>query len=256
MIKIEKDYIEYIGFQGDSKKIKANELPFHLNDDVKIGEGVTFERIFKLIIQNNELFNIIFSSHTGGYLIDQYIEEFSKDADEDNDWEKNMSHIEVYRYFEHFIYRHGEEENSLYYGIHGIGNDKDKTNYGFMGSSINNYKHLPIKINEHIDFRIDTGKDLHGKDAVPLDEKYKIVHSGDIPINLFQFIGTILYEISWHGTPEERDERFDELKEISDRIDSGEEKLIEMKWDDNGDVYFVDEDGNKEYFGFDDNSDE
>lgn len=246
-IKIEKDKMIHQRIGGELEEIKSLELPFHLNDNVIIGDGVTFERIFNLIIENKELFNIIFTSHMGGYLVDQFIEEFSKDADEDNDWMKNMSHCEVYACFDHFKYDNDDEDNDIYYGFHGKGNDSDETNYGFMGSSLNNYKHLPIKIDNNIKFTIDTGGKLLGKNAISFEEKYKTVHSGNFPINLFQFIGAMLYEITWNGTPDERDERFNELKEISDKIDSGEEETYPMEWDDNGDAYLVRKDGSKDY---------
>ncbi len=138
MITIEKDKILYRGYEYKVNEIPNNELGFHLNSPIEFGEDVTLERLINIIIENKELFNIIFSGHMGGYKIDYYIDEFNKVADEDNDWiEDNISHCEVYGVFDHMVYKTGDEDNSIYYGFHGKGNGKNPdegTNYGFMGS--------------------------------------------------------------------------------------------------------------------------
>ena len=85
MIRIEKDKILNENYGDGEKEISNTDLAFHLNSPIEFGEGVTLERLFNIIIENKDLFNIIFSGHMGGYAIDYYINEFSKDADEDND---------------------------------------------------------------------------------------------------------------------------------------------------------------------------
>jgi len=246
MVKIEKDKIIVRDYSYEEREIPNDELAFFLNRPIEFGDDVTLERLLNIVIENKELFNIIFSGHMGGYKIDSYIEEFNKDADDDNDWIDNISHCEVYGVFDHMIYD-DEEENSIYYGFHGRGNDKDETNYGLMGSSIYNYKHLPIKVDKKIKFTVDTGGKLHGKNAIKFEDKYKTIHEGNFEITVFEFIGAILHEISFMGLPEDRDNEFDKLDEISKRIDNGEEELYEMCWDDDGEVYFLDKDGNKDY---------
>jgi hypothetical protein len=258
MIRIEKDKIIVTGYDFEKKEIPNNELALYLNRPIEFGEDVTLERLLNIVIENKDIFNIIFSGHMGGYMIDYYVEEFNKDADSDNDWVNNISHCEVYAVFDHMVYKKGEEENSIYYGFHGKGSDTHETNYGFMGSSINNYKHLPIKVNKLIEFTIDTGGKLHGKKKVSFEEKYKTIHKGEFEISVFEFIGAILHEISYMGLPEDRKKQFDELEDISKRIDSGEEKLFEMKWDDDGNVYFLKdgEDGERDYLLGKDEDDE
>lgn len=246
MITIEKDKILFRGYEYKLQEIKDTDLPYHLNAEIEFGEGVTLERLLNIVIENKDLFNIIFSGHMGGYLIDYYIDEFNKDADEDNDWCEDMSHCEVYGVFDHMVFKKGDEDNSIYYGFHGKGKKPDETSYGFMGSSINNYKHLPIKVDKHIEFIKDMGGRLQGKNAVTWEEKFKKIHEGDFEISVFDFIGAILHEISFMGKPEDRIKEFEKMEETSKRIDSGEEELIEMSWDDNGNPYFL-KDGERDY---------
>lgn len=260
MIKIEKDKILFRGYEYKLQEIDNTDLPYHLSCSIEFGEGVTLERLLNIVIENKDIFNIIFSSHMGGYLIDYYIDEFNKDADEDNEWVDEMSHCEVYGVFNHMVYKKGDEDNSIYYSFHGKGKKPDETSYGFMGSSLNNYKHLPIKVDKHIEFVKDTGGRLHGKNAVTFEEKFQKIHEGDFDITVFDFIGAILHEISFMGKPEDRKKEFDKLDEISKRIDAGEEEVYEMLHDENGDAYFIkegDEDGERNYiFGKSEDDDE
>ena len=66
-------------------------------------------------------------------------------------------------------------------------------------------------------------------------------------MTLFNFIGAILHEITFYGTPSNRDKVGDDLAETGRKLDAGELELFEWKKDENGKHYFEDKDGNRDY---------
>jgi hypothetical protein len=245
-IVLDKDY------GRDIEDITASQLPQYLGEPVEIEEGVSFKKIFELCIINRKIFNIVFHSFTRGYDIDMYIEDFLSNPKEE---ERDIKYLEVYRVFEHHIYDDGENDWSYYYGFHGKGKEDENgiTNYGLLGLSLADLKGLPIKVNNELDITIDSGKSF--EEAKSFKEKYPSIHKAQIPMTLFNFIGAILFELTFYGTPTHANEFSNKLREQSEAIDRGEVELFEWKKDNDGKHYFEDKDGNKEYI-FDKKDDE
>ena len=57
----------------------------------------------------------------------------------------------------------------------------------------------------------------------------KLATLRNVNYTLGQVLYAILWELSWHGGPEDRDKLNKELKGMVDRINSGEEKTIPME---------------------------
>ena len=76
-------------------------------------------------------------------------------------------------------------------------------------------KHYPLKIRNKTKIYLDDG----GLES-------KILFEGEKYFSVFDFISAILYEISWGGSPELRDEKMAEVlvekEEIDERIESGD----------------------------------
>lgn len=256
MIKIGKTKITLDRDMDEPINVAINDLPMYLGEPLEIEEGVTFKRIYELLIMNRKIFNKIFHSFTRGFDIDLYLEDYLKKPKE-SEIESNIEYCEVYRVFEHMIFSDGEHDHEYYYGFHGVGKPTKHgiTNYGFSFTSLSDLKHLPIKTNNLLDIVIDTGVDISDEN-VKLKDKYKSLHKAYIPISLFNFIGAILYEITFTGSPSSRDVKLNDLIETSKRIENGEEELSELCKDDDGKFYFLDEEGNKDYLDKDEEDDE
>lgn len=235
MLKINKKTLthSFDGF-GKFKKIPDSKLPMFLSDELKISKGVTFERIFDLCIQHKELFNQIFYSSTRGFDIDLFIDEYNRESDYDTE----ITYLSVSRimskwhddYFDAYLHFGGVAENHV---DENFGDEPYDCNMGVSFTSINNLKHIEIRVDDSFDIT---------------DDKNKPIFEDKKPITLFDFISTILYEITWNGAPASRDERMDSLNSTVERIQNGEEEFYTMEKIE-GEYYFVDKDGNKKKVG-------
>jgi hypothetical protein len=235
MIRITKNSIVEYPFHNtkEARFIDVDDLPQFLADEVVIGKNVTFGRIFELIIANKDIFNVIFNKGClYGYRIDQFIDEFNKE-DDDKD-ANNVDWIEVcwgVDYMDGFM--DSEKELTIYPDFHGI-----KQNYvdKFIGDGkpcdmgiaveftpINQLKKYPFKLDKKVEIR---GYD---KDA---ENKFPILLEATKDFTLFDMIKGILHEITFMGAPEQRDEQRSKLDATVERIEKGEEKLYEMKIED------------------------
>lgn len=251
MITITPDKILFDGFeyQDIKREISPNDLIKYLAEDVELEDGVTFGRIFDLILLHKNTFNIIFYAKLYGYDIGSFEKQFKL---EDNREDKNIDYLYVSRGFEHMLIG-GEDTWNYWYNFNGYGSwnqkdDEGNETYGGISISLtplNELKNIPIKIIDELDVVVDNGKKY--EEIKTIKEKFKSLHVAHYPISLFNFIGAILYEITYHGEPESKDEIKNELDNTIKRIKNGDEKLYELKKDENDRFFFEDSDGNIDY---------
>lgn len=248
-IYIKKNDIIYYDYDNQENTVDPLEISKYLGCDVNIEKGVTFERIFNIIIQNSDIFNNVFYGATNGIFIEEFIEDFISDVQDENDFFSKVKSLEVERVYQHYRFDNGDEDEEYYYSFHGIGDIDDETGYSVGMSSLSNYKHIPINLNTKMEIRVDNGKEF--KNINEYGDKYELKHTLNIPISLFNFIYAILYEITFNGAPENRDERHDQLMEqvndIKEKKLKGEEVGHEMHIDENGELYLI-KDGKRDYF--------
>lgn len=241
MIRIEPDKIIYENHRGEKEEINIIDLPFYLSEAIEIADDVTFKRIFEIVIMNRTIFDIIFAGSTGRYPLHYYIDEFVKDDNDDDP--DSITYLVVEHAAEVWDFD-DITEVSHYHSFHGIREQytdefqKEPCDMGIslMMSPIHNLKKYKIRVNNKVKY---TKHDTKAKKIVTLVE-------GDQTINVFEFYSAILHEISWFGTPEERDEKSNELKETSEALERGEIETYEMKWDEDDEPYLI-KDGKKEY---------
>lgn len=259
MLKIYQDKLIFnrYGNPKEDKEVNPKEIPAYLACELKIEKGVTFGRIFELILLHKDLFNLIYDAgQLYGHDIGAFEEQFNMEDDEDKkeNYGTIMEHLEVSRIVEHYIDDDGEESWEFYLSFGGYGewggDQKDENGDPVKGgisvsfSPLNQLKKYPIIYDDKVKVY---GNNFKTK------ELNKIEYETRIPITLFDFIGAILNEITWHGIPKSKQKFIDELNETVKRIEDGKEKLFEMKEDEDGNIYFEDEDGNKEYLNDDEN---
>ena len=257
MLRIGKNEIKH-SFEEYTKEenwdtIDEKDIAMYLASPIKIDEGVSFGRIFELCILHKDLFNVIFYAQLRGFKIEMWEEEFNLDPDEKDG---DITYLEVYRilniwggkisgeiWFDNYLSFHGIAEN--YVSKHSDGKEPYDQSFAVEFTPLNNLKEIEIRANEMFQIT-DSSGDKVGSEDVIVDEKE--------PLTLFDFLGTILYEISFSGAPEQRDKKIDELNKRIENIDYEDTyELIE----EDGVHYFVDKDGNKEEaFNIDDGDDE
>ena len=169
--------------------IDDGDILSHLTDTIQLGESFKFERVFDIISANIELFEIVFYSSLGGYPLLPYLKEIENSQDEKSE----IDILEIHWSGDKF-----EDELSIFPDFHGIKNGED-ISYALDFTSLNNIKHLVVKLNPNVSI-IDM-------------EKKKLKFLGNQSFSVFDFFHAILNEISFHGLPSERNERSKELTE-------------------------------------------
>ena len=176
--------------------IQPGEIISFLSDNVELGESVTFKRLFELVSANLDKFNEIFYSSLGGYILDPYLQEIENNPTESND----MDYLEIHW----FCDKYGSELN-ISPALHGI-SLKEENYFALDFESLNNLKNYIIKINETVEII----------DYVPFakpDETINRIDLGNKSFTLFELFNAIFFEISFHGGPQDKKERYQEIEE-------------------------------------------
>lgn len=238
MIRINKDNIEFNreNFEdiknGWEEKIEAT-ITYYLYDKVILGDDVTFERIFDLIIQHKDILNHVLGwGAMHGHRIDMFIDEYNKPYKEEDD----LNYLEIYWACDYFEWdnpktKKKEKDVTLYSSIHGMGKSPEEIPYSIGFMKINKLKKLKVKLNSEVKWHkfIESGISLSN------EKRYPVLMEGNLDMKLIDLFAGILYEMTFYGGPKNRQKVADDLQATSDRIDRGEEDLYEIdSWDDDG----------------------
>lgn len=224
MITITNNNIYYSEFPISSlaslekvEKIKPVEIINFLSDNVELGESVTLKRLFDIISANVAKFNEIFFSSLGGYSLEPFLQEIQNNPTESVDSE----YLEINWFSDKY-----EDELNIYPSLHGISSKDGPYAVDFV--SLNNIKDHVVKINKSVeiyDYNKDKDKDK--------DIELKRSVLGNKTFNLFELFNAIFYEISFHGGPQDKKERYDELEisieEAEEQLDSGKLNSISFE---------------------------
>jgi len=176
--------------------IDPSEIINFLTEDVELGESLKFKRLFDIISYNIGKFNEIFFSALGGYSLEPYLQEI-----ENNPTEKFQSdYLEIFWACDKY-----EDELNIYPSLHGV-SIKENEYYAMDFVSLNNLKDYNLKLNREVEFF----------DYVPfekIDENIKKITLGNKTFTLFDLYNAIFHEITFHGGPQDKKERFEELEE-------------------------------------------
>jgi hypothetical protein len=208
MITIYKDRIVYKNSRNKKIKINENNLLQFVDAPVEIAKGVTFGRIMSILNASSGHVNFFFNRTLGGYHIQDFYEDMMKKTNDHYD-PKN-EYLEVYQYPDIWKYEKSEERLTINIvnGFH-LQNIKEKQPYGLSFVKLCNIKNLEIRIDLNMDFVIyDSTKKITKSSLKP---KFKAVQES---MTLYNFLQSILYEISWHGSPADRDKRGKSLEDI------------------------------------------
>lgn len=227
MIRINKNNLVFHPHYYESKPVFVEDidLPRYLSDEVKIGKNVTFERIFDLFILHKDLFNLIFEKGTlYGYKIENYLDDYNKPDEGKPD---SMTYLEIHWGTDFWDFE-GEKEIALYPDFHGIKENYTDENQkepctmpmGLDFTPICELKKYKVRLSDNAEFRGFKPEE---------EDKFPILLDGKKKFTLFDVITAIFHEISFYGTPENRQEQRDKLDDTVKRIESGEEKLYEWK---------------------------
>jgi len=217
MISITNDKIIYSEFGLDSnpnshREIQNKNIINFLSDDVEFSGDLIFDHFFKIIIDNVEVFNTIFHSALGGYDINDWLPEYKQKSDINENFEIVFSWVADY--FEH----QGKIECTIYPLFSGYGKfdkeDNEEYSLGLGLTKLCDLKGKKMKLDSTL--VIDVFNNDKIKRIIDVDHK---------PFTLFQIIDAFLREISFHGSPEQRNifskQLCDQSEEIDEAIKNG-----------------------------------
>lgn len=226
MITITKDKIYRSAFslkrtKPDSeavKEIDINDLVFSMGEDIELGEDVTFQRIFEIIIFHKDFFNVLFSSEMNGLQVEDFISDYEQEFDlviPNQEYNLIMSwSCVVYEIdFEIEFYDYPQFE-----ALGKIDTRVDEEDYpiSLAFTSLSEIKNKIITLDNT--FEIQNNKSYENEIEAAFKANYR-------PFRVCDVISGILHEISNYGTPDDREKAKMEMeiksREIEEWIEDG-----------------------------------
>jgi hypothetical protein len=204
MITVRQD-----GIFTSEQEIITDYLPY-LNETIEIEEGVTFYNFFLPIISETEVWSKVFASHLGHFHLKQWIEDFKKDVESSDEY--TITRLRISWGTDVF-----DDTFDIFSTFDGIAIDANGKEI-FIGvefTSLGELKKYPLVL----DRTVDIGDYVE-------DGKYKSYYKSKRMFRVYDVIAAILFEISFHGTPVDREQDKEEMKNMIDDIRRNPEKLI------------------------------
>jgi hypothetical protein len=211
MIKIFKNKIVYTNGKK-KKKYDLDDLPMFFGDTVELDDKLTFLDFFEVLNANRDVVNFVFAQVLGFYKFEQFYFDLKKPIakEEANDYKNE--YLEVYHVPDLFRYEANEPfDYNPYVDLHMVKlKDEDgneNVQYGIALTSLSTLKKHKLKINKKVEFILqDSTKKVTKKSMEPA---FIASHNN---FKLFDLISGILYEISFHGSPEDKNSVAENLK--------------------------------------------
>ncbi len=219
MITITKDKIFLSDFSLKKTKagsesveeISVDDIVYSLGEVVEIGEDVTFERLFDMVIFHKDLFNILFNAEMDGLTIDDFILDYEKEFELLHPFQKYKLMLS----WDVAIYEVSDEIEYYDYPVFGA--------FGKIDTRIDGEEYpINVSFSSLSQFR---------KELLVLDNSFEIQnsnsHMNEIeasfkanyrPFTLHNLLGSILHEITQFGTPDERDQTLKEVQAKNEEI--------------------------------------
>lgn len=235
MITLTKNKILYNSesFKNNENSKEVHSIIPHLSEMVKIEDNFTLYDFFMMLEKDKNLISVLFSSYMSGVVLDPFIEEVKKDCLEEG--KEEIHYLECSWSIDQFDYKEfykkhkkekpifpdenlrepsEEDENEISIGVNfcGIGEFNGVNDgYGIEFTPLYRLKHLPLKLNTK--FEMFKPNQFDGKP----------VAKGYMDFTLFEVISEILSEITFRGSPENRDEEWEiiseDYQEMKDRLE-------------------------------------
>ena len=171
------------------KKEKISTLKHYLDCPVFIEKGVTFETFFNHIIKEKDFFNDIFKETMGDSSLDNFIEEWGLPIENLN---SDINYIKLYKVFDYIELPENESFVDIRINFDGVGKNGEIYNIEF--TPLNVLKKIPLKLLQNISIH-RTVSNLKGEELFFKGRSYTL---------LFELVGSIVYIITTHNTPQER----------------------------------------------------
>lgn len=212
---------DWNGKKNVRRRVKKASVWTHLRDACEIEDGVTLLDIFRTVDQYKALKVFMAQYSWCKALEDFHVQAEEPDlSGEEEDPDEEMTHLEIYWHAE---YSKFEKANyvELSPGFHGLGPAKGKHANDFSDgimrwaidfSPMYRLADLPVRLDKAVEF-------FQANDYKP---GRKPIIKGEREFSLQDVLDAIYWEISFHGDPQDKREKLDELKERVGEIKKGD----------------------------------
>jgi hypothetical protein len=174
----------------NKKREEIEHLKNVLDCPVVMEDGVLFDHIFDMIMKDKDYFNVVFGETIGEGLLDNFVEEWNNEKEP---LSNKMSFLKAYKVFDYIELPDHKGFVDIRVNFDGMNEQGDVFNLEFI--KLNQLKGIPLKLSNNISIH-RTVSNLKGEELFFKGESFVI---------LFELIGTILYIITTHVSPEKRE---------------------------------------------------
>ena len=206
-----------------SKEIEeVDTIINYLDCPVQFEYGVTFKTFFNHVIKEKEFLNILFKETMKGSSLDIFIDEWEKKGKKVNP-EKGIQYLKAYKIFDYIQLNGDKDFIDIRVDFDGIGGEEQLYNLEFI--PLNELKNIPMVIADKMSI-YRTVSNLKGEE---------LFFKGNSFVLLFELLGTVLYVITIHKTPEGRNsakEKFIQIlgnTNIIDMLEEQKEEAVEIQ---------------------------
>lgn len=204
-------------------EIEAGDIVFSMGEEIELGEDVTFQRLFDIIILHKDFFNVLYSTEMNGLLIDDFIFDYEKESTVQFpnqeyhlmvSWTSSVYEVDQrLEYYDAPIFEaFGKLNNKI---------DLESYHISVALSSLSDFKDRLIVLNNEFEIEDENTKNKE------MEVVFKASHR---PFFLNDVFSSILREVAQYGTPDERDMAKKEMEirsqEITRWIEEGAESYV------------------------------
>lgn len=182
MLIISDDNLIFEKSNQERVELSTEDLSLYLNEELSL--NCTFKRFFELIYLNRELFNLIFHRVLGGNDIEIFYDDMNSKQSEYVIDENEILILE-------WVTDLYQEDFSEYVDFYIKSNDPNEPHGSIAFMSLADIRNSQIRISNDISI-------YQSLNSLPLFKAKKIM-------TLYEAIKGLFYEISFHGSPENRD---------------------------------------------------
>jgi hypothetical protein len=203
-VHITKGGFQALKWDSDVRQYVEDKIPSGLHVlrcACHIDSGVTLSDIFHAVEQDPDLVRLL--EQWSWCDLEAFHSEARKPANEASD----LSYIEIAKYFE---WDESEAQETI--DVSGIGHPDENgvTHYGLDFTPVNQLVHLPVRLRPEMEIHKD----------------HKKLGEAPCTFTVLDILGEIYWEISFYGSPENRDRESAELRESVREVEEGRATLI------------------------------
>lgn len=198
------------------------DIEYYYKDEIQLEDGLTLGQILNVLEPYISKLEEHFASDTKKWPLQPFFDAIKRDVKEDM-MLKEIHLAWCYQYFENPDRKTGTIDKTLdeYIDLYAVGESGEKYSIEFI--ELNNIKNVPVKI--ITDVKLYDGY----ANKLPIIEFTK-------NMTLRDFIGSLLFELTFYGTPENAQKQLEMLNEISEKIKTGDKselvpfETLQLQW--------------------------